>query len=133
MAINLKDPKVQQKINNFILDHAPLIQKHINILKSKGQIPPHVEPEDLHMAGVYGLMDAMSKFKPEIAGQKHAEDPNKGFIPFAEKHISGQMMSHIANQDETKKYRTQAKNIEHNEAPKPEVSTPLNPKPPKPL
>lgn len=110
---NLKDPKNQKLINDFLIEHAPLIQKHINVLKSKGLIPPNVDQEDLHFAGFHGLMDALHKFDPEVAARTQSKEGQNVFSKYAERRIQGKMLDHIAAQDQVPKVmRTKAKNLE---------------------
>lgn len=108
----LKDPKNQKLLNDFLIEHAPLIQKHINILKSKSMIPPSVDPEDLHFAGFHGLMDALSKYNHDVARNTSSKEGQNVFGKYAERRIQGKMLDHIAAQDPVpKSMRTQAKNI----------------------
>lgn len=108
----LKDPKNQKLLNDFIVEHAPLIHKHINVLKSKGLIPPNVEEEDLHFAGFHGLMDALHKYNPEVASRTITKDGENAFAKYAEQRIKGKMLDHIAAQDVVPKgSRIKAKNL----------------------
>jgi len=111
---DLKSPKTQALINWLMVTHAPLIQKHINILKSKGQVPSNIDESDLHFAGFHGLMDAFHKYNPDIASRastgKEGENP---FSKYAERRIQGKMLDHIAAQDPIpKQVRAQAKRID---------------------
>ena len=108
----LKDPKNQKMLNDFLEEHAPLIFKHINILKSKGKIQPNVDPEDLHFAGMYGLFDAMHKFNSDTASRTLGKEGENPFTKYADKRIQGKMLDHIAAQDQVPKgTRIKAKNL----------------------
>lgn len=108
----LKDPKNQKLLNDFAAEHAPLINKHINVLKSKGLIPPNIEDGDLHFAGYHGLMDALHKYDPDIASKTGSENQNT-FAKYAERRIQGKMLDHVASQDAIPKVaRIRAKNLE---------------------
>ena len=110
---NLKDPKNQKLINDFLIEHAPLIQKHINVLKSKKLIPPNVEDDDLHFAGFHGLMDALHKYSHDVAGRTKGKEDENVFSKYAEQRIKGKMLDHIAAQDQIPKTaRIRAKNLE---------------------
>jgi len=39
----------KKHLNDFIAEHAPLINLHHNKLKNAGQIPQGIEADDLHM------------------------------------------------------------------------------------
>ncbi len=118
--MSLKDPKNQKLINDFLVEHAPLIQKHINVLKSKGLIPPNVDQEDLHFAGFHGLMDALHKFDPEVASRTSTKEGQNVFGKYAERRIQGKMLDHIAAQDQIpKSMRTKAKNLDAMKTPAP--------------
>ena len=101
----------QKILNDFISEHSPLIKQHINILKSKGKIPQHIEHDDLIMAGVHGLVESLHKYDSE-AGAKLAKPDENPFVKFASHRIKGKMLDHIASQDEIgTPLRTQAKNL----------------------
>src|SRR5665213_1672960 len=108
----LKDPKNQKLLNDFLVEHAPLIHKHINVLKSKGLIPPNVEDEDLHFAGYRGLMDALHKYNPDVSSRTMTKEGENPFSKYAEQRIRGSMLDHIAAQDKDvgKRERIKAKN-----------------------
>ena len=118
--MSLKDPKNQQMLNDFMSEHAPLIHKQINILKSKGKIPENIENEDLHMPGFHGLMDALHKYDHEVASRRSTKEGENTFSKYAERRIQGKILDHIASQDQIPKVaRTRAKNLAA-AAPKPE-------------
>lgn len=111
--MSLKDPKNQKLIQDFLLEHAPLINKHINVLKSKGMVPPNVDAEDLHFAGFHGLMDALHKYSPDVASRTTTKEGDNAFAKYAEQRIKGKMLDHIAAQDAIPKVaRIRAKNLE---------------------
>lgn len=108
----LKDPKNKQKIQDYISEHAPLIHKQINILRSKGKIPPHIEEDDLHFAGIYGLVDALHKYDPKIGERLKTSEQENPFIKYAEKRVQGKILDHMAEHSEIPKIFTQrAKNL----------------------
>jgi RNA polymerase sigma factor FliA len=110
---NLKDPKNQKLINDFIVEHAPLIEKNINVLKSKGKIPPNIEEEALHSVGFHGLMDALHKYDHNVASRTSNKEGENAFAKYAEQRIKGKMLDHIASQDPIpKRARIRAKNLE---------------------
>lgn len=125
--MSLKDPQNQKLLNDFLVEHAPLIQKHINILKSKGVVPPHIDPEDLHFAGFHGLMDALHKYSHDVASKTSTKEGENVFAKYAERRIQGKMLDHLAEQDAIKKReRIRAKNLE-SAAKAPAVETPAAP------
>jgi len=108
----LKDPNNKKMLDEFMIEHAPLINKHINILKSQGKIPPHVQEEDLHMAGFHGLMDAVHKFDPEVASRLSTKEGENAFSKYADRRINGKMLDHIVSTgDIPKSQQKRAKNI----------------------
>jgi RNA polymerase sigma factor for flagellar operon FliA len=122
---DLKDPKNQKLMNDFIEEHAPLIFKHINVLKSKGLIPRNVDPEDLHFAGMHGLFDALHKYDPKTAALTAGKEGENPFTKYAERRIQGKMLDHIAAQDEVGKgSRTKAKNLASQATPAAPVAEP---------
>lgn len=108
----LKDPKNKKLLDDFMVEHAPLINKHINILKSQGKIPQNVQEEDLHMAGFHGLMDAIHKFDPEVASRTSNKEGQNVFAKYAERRIQGKMLDHIVSVgDIPKSKQKRAKNL----------------------
>jgi DNA-directed RNA polymerase specialized sigma subunit len=94
-------------IGKFISDHAPVINMHANKLKRAGMIPPGIDMDDIHMAGVHGLMDAMHKFDAE-----YAKKNNKRFIDYAHSRIRGMMLDHVKDSGGVPKHLiTRAKNL----------------------
>jgi RNA polymerase sigma factor for flagellar operon FliA len=104
MANNpLQDPLNQKKLNDFLIEHAPLINLHVKKLQNQGKIPNGIDPTDLHTAGFHGLMEAVHRYDPKAGA---------AFATYAGHRIAGKMLDHIASLDEVPKtLRTQAKNI----------------------
>jgi DNA-directed RNA polymerase specialized sigma subunit len=108
----LKDPNNKKLLDEFMIEHAPLINKHINVLKSQNKIPPHVQEEDLHLAGFKGLMEAVHKFDPEIASRLSSKEGENVFAKYADKKIRGHMLDHVVSTGEIpKSHQKRAKNI----------------------
>lgn len=82
----------KKHLNDFIAEHAPLINLHHNKLKNAGQIPQGIEADDLHMAGVHGLMDALHRYESKTAGREAS------FATYAGQRIRGKMLDHISSQ-----------------------------------
>ena len=109
--MSLKDDKNKKIMNDFISEHAPLIHKSVKSLKAAGKIPDHIEDEDLHFAGIYGLVDAMHKYDHDVASRTAKEGENP-FAKYAEQRIRGKMLDHAAAQDVVpKQFRQRAKNL----------------------
>lgn len=129
--MSLKDPKNQKLLNDFLVEHAPLIQKHINILKSKGMVPPHIDAEDLHFAGFHGLMDALHKYDHDVASRTSSKEGENVFSKYAERRIQGKMLDHLAEQDGVKKReRIRTKNLASTAASAPAPEAPAAPEAP---
>jgi len=110
--MSLKDPKNQKLLNDFMAEHAPLINKQVKILASKGKIPSGIEHEDLHMHGFHGLMDAMHKYDHDVASKRSSKEGENTFTKYAERRIQGKILDHLASQDQIPKVaRTRAKNL----------------------
>lgn len=92
MSIN--DPENKKKLNDFISEHMPLIHRQMNKMQSAG-LPSNIDPTDLHMAGVHGLMDALHKYDHETASLnvKPGENP---FEKYAIQRIRGKMLDHVS-------------------------------------
>ena len=134
----LKDPENKKLIDAFMVDHAPLINKHINVLRSQGKIPPHVDEDDLHMAGFHGLMDALHKYDHGVAGRLAANSNQNVFAKYAEKRIRGRMLDHIVSSGEIpKSHLVRAKNLSllpsdpQETSPESDKTPPAMPPPPK--
>lgn len=109
--MSLKDPQNKKILNDFMSEHAPLIHKQVKVLKASGKIPTHIEDEDLHFAGIHGLMDAVHKYDHGVAARMHRGEENP-FVKYAEQRIRGKMLDHAAAQDAIPKHlRTRAKNL----------------------
>lgn len=108
----LKNPENKKMLDMFMIEHAPMIHKHINVLKSQNKIPPHVQEEDLHMVGFRGLMEAVHKFDPEIASRLSSKEGENVFAKYADKKIRGHMLDHIVSTgDIPKSHQKRAKNL----------------------
>ena len=72
----------------FLLDHAPKVRYIVS--KIAARMPPLVDCEDLHHAGIVGLIDAYEKF-----------DPGKGikFDTYAEFRIRGAILDELRSLD----------------------------------
>ena len=99
----LDHPENQQKINDFLIEHAPTINLHVTKLKNEGKIPEGVDEGDLHMAGFQGLMEALHRYKPDLGAN---------FSTYAGTRIRGKMLDHIVEQGAIpKSIMTQASKI----------------------
>ena len=101
--MSLKDPAKKKLLDDFMIEYAPMVQKHINILKSQGKIPPHVQEEDLHLAGFHGLMDAVHKFDPDVAARLSSKEGENVFAKYADRRVQGKMLDHIVSQGDIPK------------------------------
>jgi DNA-directed RNA polymerase specialized sigma subunit len=103
----MSDDINKKMLGQFIADHAPIINMHANKLKKMGLVPTGVDMDDLHMAGVHGLMDAMHKFDTEYAKRE-----NKRFVDYAHSRIRGMMLDHVKDQGGVPKHLiNRAKNL----------------------
>ena len=99
----LRDPKNQKLLNHFIAEHAPLINLHVTKLRNEGKLSSDIDHDDLHMAGVHGLMDALHRYDPKVGAS---------FSTYAQTRIRGRMLDHITSQsDVPKSVAQQAKNL----------------------
>jgi DNA-directed RNA polymerase specialized sigma subunit len=110
----LKDPKNQKKIQDFLIEHAPLIGQVVGSLKSKGHIPSDAEDNhDVHYAGFYGLMDAIHKYNPEAGANLQSQSNENPFAKYARTRISGKILDLVHGSSEIpKQVRKRAKNLE---------------------
>ena len=116
--MSLKDPENKKILNDFISEHAPLIHKQLKVLRSSGKIPTHIEDEELHFAGIHGLIDAMHKYDHDVASRTSKEGDNP-FTKYAEQRIRGKILDHAVSHDAVpKSVRTRAKNL-NAQSPKP--------------
>jgi RNA polymerase sigma factor for flagellar operon FliA len=115
--MSLKDPKNQQHMNDFISEHAPLITSTLKKLRNAGHIPDHIEDEDLHFAGVHGLIDAMHKYQHDVAANTAKEGDTNPFAKYAKDRIRGKILD-LAKQSDVvpKQLRERAKNLQALEA-----------------
>ncbi len=126
MAGPLDDPKNKKILEGFIIEHAPLINFHANKLQRAGLIPPGIEADDLHMAGLHGLIDALHKYDPAVA-----EKNGKKFTDYAHSRIRGMMLDHVKDAGGIPKHLiTQAKNLKALEGQMNPVKTSTAPQPP---
>ncbi len=97
----LEHPENKRKIDHFISEHAPLIQKQINKLKAEGKIPSSVDPNDLVVSGFSGIMQAVHRYDAKTGTP---------FAHFANTHIRNRILDHIVNTgDIPKELMVQAK------------------------
>ena len=97
------DPESQKLINDFLIEHAPLINLHVKKLMNEGKIPQGIDPTDLHTAGFHGLMEALHRYDPKVGAN---------FSTYAGRRVAGKMLDHVASLDEVPKTaRIRAKNI----------------------
>jgi DNA-directed RNA polymerase specialized sigma subunit len=82
MAENNKNDR--DHLNDMMIEFAPLINYHMNSMRDS--LPPHIDPEDLHAAGMHGLIDAFHKY-----------DAKRGanFNTYASQRIKGKMLDHV--------------------------------------
>lgn len=119
MKSPLDDPKNQKKFNDFLLEHAPLINLHLKKLQNEGKIPEGIDPNDLHMEGFHGLVHALHRYDPKVGAS---------FSTYAGRRIRGKMLDFLSSIDPVGKgVRTQVKNIEALSAPKPPKPGSSNP------
>jgi len=103
MATPLDDPENKHIFNQFLLEHAPLINLHVKKLQNEGKIPEGVDVNDLHMEGFHGLVDALHKYDPSIGAS---------FATYAGRRIRGKMLDHLTLLDPVgKQVRTRIKNV----------------------
>ena len=72
-------------LNDLLTEWAPTINLHVNKFKKAG-LPPHIDHEDLHAAGMHGLIDALHKYSPDRGAK---------FSTYAAQRIVGKMRDHI--------------------------------------
>ncbi len=97
----LEDPDNRRHLDHFIFEHAPLIQRQIHKLKAEGKIPSSVDPNDLIVSGVNGIMHAAHRYDPKTGTP---------FAHFANTHIRSRILDHIVHTgDIPKELMVQAK------------------------
>ena len=77
-----------------VQEHLPEIEKNINYLRAKGQVPPNIEHGDLVAHGVNGLMDALSRYDEDVARRTHKEGSNP-FTKYASQRMRGKILDHV--------------------------------------
>lgn len=75
-------------------EHMPEIEKNINYLRAKGQVPANIEHGDMVAHGVNGLMDALSRYDEDVAQRTYKEGANP-FTKYAAQRIRGRMLDHV--------------------------------------
>ena len=109
----LKDPKNQKKIQDFLVEHAPLIGKVIGSLKKNGKIPHDTDHSKMHYAGFYGLMDAIHKYDPDAGSRLQSEEGENPFAKYAYSRISGKILDHVHGESSIpRSVRKRAKHLE---------------------
>lgn len=109
----LKDPKNKKKIEDFLIEHAPLIGRTIGSLKKKGHIPADTDMSKVNYAGFYGLMDAIKKYDPEAGSKLQSGQDENPFVKYAQFRISGKILDHVHGLSKIpKNLKTRAKNLE---------------------
>jgi len=109
MADDKKQPEFDHQ-THIIAEWAPEINKVIRRLKIKGEIPSHIEDEELHAHGIHGLMDAFANYKKERGP----------FTGYAKHRIRGIILDHVHSSGGRNAVpqliRQQAKQFEANKA-----------------
>ncbi|MBO6101785.1 MAG: FliA/WhiG family RNA polymerase sigma factor [Opitutales bacterium] len=82
------EPVLNQRQKNLIVDHYPLVQKIVNSIKNR--LPSHADLDELHSAGVGGLVDASIKLDP---------NKSKSFKAYASMRIHGSIMDELRKLD----------------------------------
>lgn len=105
--MDVKDPATKKQMDYLLHTFAPKIEQHANSLRSQNLVPSHIENSDLHEPGIYGLMEAVGKWKNSRAamGAKTDEEKLSSFHKYADQRIRGRMLDHIAEQDPTKRFK----------------------------
>ena len=83
----MADEKERDHLPDLITEWSPKIQFHVNKFK-KGGLPPHIDHEDLHGAGMVGFYRALESYKPS-GGSK--------FSSWASMKIEKAMQEHITS------------------------------------
>lgn len=83
----MADDKKRDHLNDILIEWAPMINMHATKL-NQGGLPPHIDPTDLHSAGMHGLIDAFHKY-----------DLKRGvdFATYASRRIKGKMLDHVTS------------------------------------
>jgi RNA polymerase sigma factor for flagellar operon FliA len=72
----------------MVTDYLGLVRSAVNRIKTR--LPAHTDADDLHSAGVLGLIAAVRKFKPESA---------RTFAGFAHQRITGAILDELRRMD----------------------------------
>ena len=132
LLMPLKDPKNQKLIQDFLIEHSPLINQTIKHLRGSGKIPEHIEDDDLHFAGFHGLMEAVHRYQKDVAGRTSEEGSGNVFAKYAKTRIRGKMLDVGESQNQIPAVaRKRAKNLEALSQPGAPVTTPSTPVPDK--
>lgn len=106
----------QKLLNQFLVEHAPLINLHVKKLQREGKIGPHIDPTDLHEAGFHGLVEALHRYDPNVGA---------AFGTYAGTRIRGKMLDHVVSSGEVPKtLQTRAKNLKALQSQKKDPSDP---------
>lgn len=85
---NRKNESLNAKQRKLVIEHYPLVQKVVNSIRSR--LPSHADLDELHSAGVGGLVDASMKLNPEKADS---------FGAYASMRIRGAIMDELRKLD----------------------------------
>jgi RNA polymerase sigma factor for flagellar operon FliA len=85
---NEKNESLNANQRKLVVEHYPLVQKVVNSIRSR--LPAHADLDELHSAGVGGLVDASMKLKPEKA---------ESFGAYASMRIRGAIMDELRRLD----------------------------------
>ena len=77
------DYKKHDLLSHFFVEHAPLINLHVKKARADGKIPHGIEDDDLHIAGIHGLMDAVKRYDP---------NSDADFTTYAGSRVRGKML-----------------------------------------
>ncbi len=87
----MADNKKRDHLNDLLTEWAPTVNLHVNKFRKSG-LPPHIDHEDLHSAGMHGLIDALHKYTPDRGAK---------FSTYAAQRIVGKMKDHITSGGDT--------------------------------
>lgn len=85
---NSKENVLNAKQRKLIIEHYPLVQKVVNSIRSR--LPSHADLDELHSAGVGGLVDASIKLNPK---------KEESFGAYASMRIRGAIMDELRKLD----------------------------------
>ncbi|MDX8414851.1 sigma-70 family RNA polymerase sigma factor [Intestinicryptomonas porci] len=87
----------------LVAEHYPLVDKALNSIRTR--LPNHADIDELHSAGVSGLVDAATKLNPQ---------KSKSFVAYASMRIRGAIMDELRKLDYMpRSARQDAKRISH--------------------